>query len=247
MKWRRVLTLAVSVVSAGVLVASPFVYAAQSSSTNYAIDEAFFGTGGELNACSTAYCAKQAAGELTVGKATSTNYAMQAGFNTFRDPSLTFVVNGTSTDLGVLSTLTTARTTATFSVKSYLASGYVVQTASDPPSSLGLNAHSLNPLATPTASAAGQEQFGINLVENISPSFGSDPEQVPDGTFSFGEAAPGYNTSNLFKYIKGDTVALSNSSSGQTNYTVSYIYNIATQTPAGEYNFPHVLVATSTF
>ncbi len=227
---------------------SPLGYAAQSSSTNYSVDEVFFGAGGELNACSTAYCSKQAIGEMGVGRSTSTNYAMQSGFNTFRSPSLTFVVNGTTTDLGTLSTLSTARTTATFSVKSYLAGGYVVQTVSDPPSSTGLNAHTLANLTSPTTQQPGTEQFGINLVANNSPVlFGANPAQIPDSSFSFGTAASGYDTVNHFKYVKGDTVAQSTRSSGQTDYTISYIYNISSLTPSGQYNFGHVLVATSTF
>jgi hypothetical protein len=231
-----------------VLSASPLAYAAQSSSTNYLLDEVFFGTGGTLNACSTSYCAKQAAGEMGVGRSESTNYSSQSGFNTFRTPSLTFTVTGGSTDLGVLSTLSTSRTTATFSVKSYLAGGYVVQTVSDPPTSTSGSTHTLSNLTSPTAQAANQEQFGINLVANTTPPlFGADPAQIPDATFSFGQAAPGYNTQNLFKYVKGDTVALSTKSSGQTDYTISYIFNIGPLTPAGTYNFNHVLVATSTF
>jgi len=231
-----------------VLGASPLAYAAQSSSTNYSVDEVFFGTGGQLNSCSTLYCAKQAAGEMGVGRSTSTNYSAQSGFNTFRTPSLTFTVTGGSTDLGVLSTLSTSRTTATFSVKSYLAGGYVVQTVSDPPVATSNGTHTLNNLTSPTAQAANQEQFGINLVANTTPPlFGADPDQIPDSTFSFGQAATGYNTPNLFKYVKGDTVALSTKSSGQTNYTISYIFNIGPLTPAGTYNFGHVLVATSTF
>ncbi len=239
------LTLATAVLLA-VFITS-FVYASQSSSTNYAVDEAFFGAGGELNTCSTSYCSKQAAGEAGAGRSSSTNYAAQSGFNTFRAPSLTFIVNGGSTDLGTLSPLATTRTTATFSVKTYLASGYVVQTVSDPPSTAGTGSHQLAALAAPTAAVVGAEQFGINLVANTSPVYGADPVQVPDSSFGFGTAAAGYNTPNLFKYVKGDAIAQSARSSGETDYTVSYMYNVGGQTQAGEYVFTHVLVATATY
>lgn len=231
-----------------VMVFSPFVFAQQSSSSNYSVDEVFFGQGGELNACSASYCSKQAAGETGVGASSSTNYTSQAGFNTDRTPYLEFIVTGGSTDLGVLSVGSAATATATFSVKSYLAGGYVVQTASDPPTNTLPNRPMLNALSSPTASSPGTEQFGINLVANTSPTaFGSNPIQIPDNTFSFGAAASGYNTANLFKYVKGDTVAQSTKSSGETDYTVSYLFNISNITSAGQYVFDHVLVATSTF
>jgi hypothetical protein len=227
---------------------APVAHAQQSSSSNYQVNEVFFGTGGELNACSTNYCSKQAAGETGVGNTSSSNYQAQAGFNTDRTPYLEFMVSGSTTDLGVLTTANAKTATATFSVKTYLASGYVVQTASSPPTNTLPGNPVLNPLATPTASAAGTEQFGINLVANTSPTtFGANPIQVPDNTFSFGTVASGYNTPNLFKYVKGDTIAQSTKSSGETDYTISYLFNISNTTAAGEYQFYHDLVATATY
>lgn len=222
---------------------------AQSCSPSYQVNETFFGNGGELSACSTNYCSKQSAGETGVGNTASTNYQAQAGFNTDRVPSLTFIVNNTNADLGILTAGTTATTTAAFSVKTYLASGYVVITESDPPSN---GFHSLQPLSSPTASNSSQEQFGINLVANTTgcsapTNFGANPIQVPDSSFSFGTAASGYNTCGLFKYQKGDTIAQSTQSSGETDYTISYIYNTTSLTPSGAYVLNQVLVATSTF
>jgi hypothetical protein len=62
------------------------VFAQQSSSSSYQVNEVFFGTGGELNACSGSYCSKQSAGELTVGNTKGTAFQAQAGFNTDRIP-----------------------------------------------------------------------------------------------------------------------------------------------------------------
>ncbi len=237
-----------AILTAAVLVYCPFAAAQQSSSSHYSVDEVFFGSGGELNACSTNYCSKQSAGEMGSGRSASTNYTAQTGFNTDRAPFIAFNVTGGSTDLGVLSTGSTATATATFSVKTYLAGGYVVQTASDPPTNTLPNSPMLHNLTSATASSAGTEQFGMNLVANTSPTtFGANPIQVPDSSFSFGNAAAGYNTANLFKYVKNDTVASSTKSSGETDYTISYIFNISNVTAAGEYQFHHVLVATSTF
>lgn len=239
------------------LAVCPPIYAQQSSSSHYQVNEVFFGSGGELNACSTTYCAKQTAGEVAAGNTAGTAFRAQAGFNTGRDPYLAFSVSGGSIDLGTLSTAGTATTTATFAVKTYLASGYVVQFVSDPPTNNGSNHHQLNALSSPTASSVGSEQFGINLVQNkincddgihhAPANFGNNAVQMPDATFSFGTVVSGYDTCGLFKYVKGDTVASSTKSSGETDYTISFIYNISPLTDDGLYTFNGTLVATSTF
>jgi hypothetical protein len=85
-------------------------------------------------------------------------------------------------------------------------------------------------------------------VANTNPAnFGAGPVQVPSGAFSNGTVASGYNTANLYKYVKGDTIASSAASSGETDYTISYILSINSSTPAGQYTMNNVLVATSTF
>lgn len=224
----------------------------QSCSSSYGVSESFFGNGGELNSCSASYCTKQAAGETSVGNPASTNFQNHAGFNTNRNEYIEFKVNASSVDLGYLSVGSASTTQATFSVKAYLANGYVVKNASNPPSSGGASPHTLTNLTSPTASSPGTEQFGINLVNNTTGcgapvNFGADPVQVPSSSFSFGVAASGYNNCGQFKYSKGDTVASSPKSSGETDYTVSYLYNISNITPSGLYTFNHVLVATATY
>lgn len=224
-------------------------YAAQSSSTNYQVNEVFFGAGGALKDCSANYCAKESVGETTVGNPSSPNYQARAGFNSDRTPFLQFIVNGTNTDIGVLSTGATSTTTATFSVKNYLSNGYQVVTVSNPPKN---NAYGMHNLTTPAASSPGSEQFGINLVKNsgctgLPAVLGDNAAQVPDSSFSFGKPAAGYDTACKFKYVPGDSIAYSTSSSGETDYTISYIYNISNITPGGTYDFDDVLVATATF
>ncbi len=242
-------------VTALVLVINPLAYATpQSFSSNYSVDEVFFGAGGELNACGTAFCAKQSAGEIAAGNAAATAFRTQAGFNTDRQPYIAFSVAGSSTDLGTLSTAGTATSSGTFAIKTYLASGYVIRAASDPPTGNGLTPHLFNTPSSPTAAASPgtAEQFGINLVANTTgcgapANFGANPVQVPDSTFSFGTVASGYNTCGLFKYVKGDVVAQSTKSSGETDFTVSFIYNITSLTPDGEYVYNGDFVATSTY
>jgi hypothetical protein len=136
--YRRLL-LSLAVFGAFLLLAMPQVWAAcnpnqQSCSPSYGVNEVFFGTGGALcdpsnpstSEHSANYCAKTSVGELGVGNTASNSYQAQAGFNTNREPSLTFVVNPLSIDLGTLAAGSTATTTATFSVETYLARGYQV-------------------------------------------------------------------------------------------------------------------------
>lgn len=247
-KWQ--LGLLVSVMTGAVLSMAwgMVAYAQQSSSTNYSVNEVFFGAGGDLSDCSTNYCSKLSVGETGVGNTTSSNYQAQGGFNTDRTPYLQFIVSSGSVDLGYLSTSQTKTATATFSVKTYLAGGYVVKADGNPPASTVAPFPQLHTLSSPTASSTGTEQFGMNLVANTSPtSFGQNPTQVPDSTFSFGTVASGYATPNFYKYVKGDIIASSTKSTGETDYTISYIFNIGSATPSGLYAFHQDLVATSTF
>jgi hypothetical protein len=247
MKRQIVLGVVLSVV-ATLTGAVQTVSAQQSSSSNYQINEAFFGTGGELQACSGSFCAKQSAGELTVGNSKSGNYQIWGGFNTNREPSLVMIVETPSVDLGVLDIGTTRMGQAKFTVLSYLASGYVVQTWGGTPK---ITTHSLVPMGAGATSATGTEQFGINLVANSSPqSIGAAPQQDPDfptDPFGFGEVAASYGTANQYHYSDGEIIARSLQSSGTTRYTISYLANMSPVTPAGTYTMNHILVATSTF
>jgi len=214
-------------------------------SSNYRLDEAFIGPGGTIDSNSSGYNLRGSLGDLGVGESSSAGYNLLAGYTTDAAPTLIFRVNAVAIDLGILSAGQTKTGIATFSAGSYNAEGYVIQTVSEPPTSSG------NPLDSITVAASSQigtEQFGINLRANTSPvSFGADPAQIPDSSFSFGYAATGYNTPNQYQYNQGDVIARSDQSSGVTDFTLSYIANIANTTPSGLYSMEHYLVATSTF
>jgi hypothetical protein len=230
--------------------------AAQYSSPNYQLNEVFVGNGGELNLTSPNYSASGSVGSLGVGNSSSPSYQAQAGFNTFRSPYIALIVNNSSTNLGALSSGATSTSTASFSVKAYLANGYIVQTDSPAPSS---GSHILTPLSSPAAATPGLEQFGMNLVADTNPNtligVSANPVQQPDNTFSYGtvnpstcgSVTPGYDTANEYKYNNGDVIAASCLSSGETDYTISYIFDISNKTPAGAYHFNDVLVATATY
>jgi hypothetical protein len=223
---------------------------AQYSSTNYKSNEILFGSGGGLGS-STNYQAQQSLGNLGGGQSTSTNYRGSPGTVTPETPFLEFVVNTSSVSIGVVSTSAPSTGIATFYVKTYLANGYIVQTRSPGPVN---GSHTMNLLTTPTVSSTGSEQFGMNLVANNScpqsgmpGSLGASPVQVPSSSYSFGTAAANYNTACSFTYNNGDTVAQSTQSSGETDYTISYLFNISSVTPGGVYTMNQSLVATSTF
>jgi hypothetical protein len=83
-------------------------------------------------------------------------------------------------------------------------------------------------------------------------SFGANPLNVPDSSFADGEAATGYNTPNQYKYGQGDVIARSaatagNQAVGRTDFTISYIANISSITPAGTYVMVHDIVVSATY
>jgi len=95
---------------------------------------------------------------------------------------------------------------------------------------------------------AGTEQFGMNLVANTSPTtFGANPVQTPDSSFSSGAAASNYDTANNFRYVAGETIAYASESSGLTDYTISYIINAANTTAGGTYSGAQTLVCVGTY
>lgn len=212
------------------------------TSPHYMVNETQFGIGGSQHDCSTNYCAKTSAGDLTVGSGSSANYSAQFGFNTSSEPMLEVIVTGGNQDLGVLDNTHTGTATATIKVRNYLSNGYVLQIAG---AGLSQGTHTLTNLSTPSTSHQGAEQFGINLADNSSPDIGADPVQVPSSSFGFGTVASDYSSANLFKYTPDDIVAQSTKSSGETDYTMSMILNVSNVTPGGRYNgaFSAVVVA----
>lgn len=230
------------------VMALPGIVNAQYTSPNYEINEIFIGTGGELEACSASYCSAQILGGTAVGNTSSNSFRADGGFGTPGEPVLAVSVFNTVIDFGILNTSTTAAATANFNVKNYLSHGYVVRIYGDPPTNYtGPGTYSLTALNSPSIPQPGVEQFGVNLVANTSPGIGADPVQVPDNTFSYGAASAGYNTSNNFKYVDGDIFAESTISTGETDYTLSIIANIANSTRGGQYMTTLVVQAIATF
>jgi hypothetical protein len=247
-KWQY-LILALIFLVVGLFSISSKVFA-QYTSQNYQINQVFFGNGGSLQSSSNSYQAQVSIGELGVGNYKSNSYQIQAGFNTSDKPVLEVNVNGGTFVLGdingVLYSNVASTNSTTFTVENYLSHGYVVIITGNSPTD-GPGGHALNALATPTQSNPGTEQFGINLIQNISPAVGTNPQYLPNSTFSTGYAYGGYSTPNYFEYVPNTEIAYSNSSSGQTQYTLSVLENISNSTPAGVYTGSLSVVAVPTF
>jgi hypothetical protein len=196
-----------------------------STSPHYMVNETQFGSGSSLNDCSSHYCAKTSAGDTTVGSTSSAHFSALGGSNTSDVPLLEVIVDGGNQDMGVLDSSTTGTAVSTVKVRTYLTGGYSLHIAGSPPSQ---GTHTIPRLATLSTSQSGAEQFGINLADNTSPNIGAGVVQLPDSTTSFGQ-------SDLFMYDDGAQVAHSDKDSGETDYTLSMIFNISNTTPGGHY------------
>jgi len=228
------------------------VFAQQAESDNYGVDQAYFGSGGELEMSSNGYKASGGAGDSASGSVEGIQYSGQAGSPTSTDPLLEVIVEGGDTDHGVLDPKETVYGTAEITVRTYNGSGYLMQVAGLPPHQ---DVHTIPGLSTPSTSQRNVEQFGINLRANSVAmvangplvDFGANPEQIPDASFSYGMPAPDYDTPNLFKYVSNDTIAQSVTATGETKYTMSYILNLNDLTPAGRYQADLSVVVSAKF
>lgn len=233
-KRRPGLVIAVVVAAAAALVGGAGTASAtdSSSSAHYKVSETHIGSGSAQNDCSHSYCSKLSIGDLVVGDGSSTSYSAQFGSNTTAVPSLQVITITGTQNLGVLSTEKTATATAIIKVRNYLSGGYRMLITGNPPSQ---GTHQLATTQVATGSQPGVEQFGINLVANSNPGIGANPLQVPSTATSFGMPTSDYALADNFKYRSGDIVASSDTSSGETDYTLSMVVNIGDGTPEGHY------------
>ncbi|MEO5950606.1 MAG: hypothetical protein ABIQ04_04115 [Candidatus Saccharimonadales bacterium] len=225
---KQILTIAV------IVSGTPGIADAQTAtSNNYQVTETQFGASSSSQNCSTQYCAQASIGDAGAGSAASSGTSAVFGPITNSDPLLEVIVDPGVSNLGVLTTESTATKTTTVQVRNYLSDGYILQIVGTPPK---YGNHTLSTPSTPVRATPGTEQFAINAATNTTPHVGADPIQVPSNQTSFGIATTDYRTADLFKYVSGDIVARSSSASGQTSYTISMIVNISNSTPAGHYS-----------
>lgn len=217
-------------------------HASPIQSTNYKFDESSISSGSLIQSSSANFQASDATGDLVVGNTSSGNYQIETGSQTTNDPALSCSINSGDINFGSFTASAATVTSANFSVSNYTSYGYVVQIIGDTPSN---GSHTLPAMTTTDDSQSGVEQFGINLVANTIPtSIGSNPN---NGQFGFGTIAPNYATSNKYRYVSGETIAIGPKSSGLTSYTISYLVNVNSLTPGGQYSTNQTLVVTGTY
>lgn len=199
-------------------------------STNYKIwlDKVGSGAGGP-DVSTTNYKMLGNVLEHTADIASSGNYSEIPGFGPIDsgEPTVGFAVQDTSVDFGVLTPVTTATATHTFSAYTNSNAGYQIKVIGDSMNNANYTISGIG--STAASSSAGTEQFGINLKDNASPDIGAEP--------AGGNGAPTatYGTLDKFAFTNGDVIAEATSFSNQTNFTVSVILNIAEDSPAGYY------------
>lgn len=226
-----------------------YVMAQVPSSSNYSVPESGFSSGSEIDANSASYNARTSIGDLGIGQSESGSYIGFGGFITPDEEYVELTIPVTNIDMGVINPGTPGTGTATITARAYLNDRYVIISPRDPPSLP--SGEQIDPITSAAPFNSAIEQFGMNLVANTSPVVqGANPSRQPldNGTFAFGEAAPGYNTADNYQYNPGDIIARSVTRGyGETDYTISYILNVTPITPAGLYTMEQDLVITATF
>lgn len=236
-----------------IFVSYPISVMAQSTSSNYQVKESTFNSGGGIDSNSASYNARGSAGDLGNGEATSASYAAFGGSITPDQEYLEMNITSGSVDLGTISNTSTGIGVSTFYVRAYINGSYVVKSMNQP---LKNGSYTWAAKGTLGTSTQGTEEYGINMVANTSPTNGSfpagagaNPVLVPSATFANGQAATGYNTTNNYKYVAGDTIATSGSGRawGRTDYTMTIIANASPLTPGGAFTVDEDLVVVATY
>jgi len=149
---------------------------------------------------------------------------------------------GNNVDLGDMYPDTTSSTTSQMAAATNASNGFVI-TANGPTIEAGT--HIIPALAVPTVSAAGNNQFGINLVANTAPQIGSDIADNPTTPNAY--VMPSYDTPNQFMYNSGDIVAEATAVNLGTIFTVTYVINDAPNLTAGVYTTTITYICSGRF
>lgn len=220
------------------------LYAVPQASTNYKFNESSIGSGGLNNSASASYTGFDAIGNIGIGTSASTNFQVASGSITPFDPALSVSMNGTVNFATAFSAAAASTATTTFTVSNYTTYGYVAQIYGNTPSN-GTTSLVAMGTTTPAASAIGTSQFGINLAANTAPvSVGAN---LNNGQFGFGTVTSNYSTSNVYRYVSGETIAQATKNSGVTTYTITYVVNVPALTPGGIYTSNQTLIVTGTY
>jgi hypothetical protein len=144
------------------------------------------------------------------------------------------------TDMGSLNSKSTLTAQSQMAVGTNATGGFAI-TVNGTPMSAATNV--IDSPAVPVKSTPGKNQFGMNLVENIDPAIGKNPE----GQWANAIASPNYGTPDMYMYVPGDVVAYSPNVSLMKKFTVSYILNASPSLRAGVYTTTITFIASGRF
>ena len=147
--------------------------------------------------------------------------------------------SGFDLDMGTLSESVTATQTTQIAGSTNVSNGYTVYVLGY---TLTAGTNVIPAMSSAGASTIGNSQFGLNARANSTPSIGQEPA-------GSGSLAPtgAYALPNSFKYVNGDAIATSPTSTDFNTLTISYVANTSQSQPAGVYTTTLTYVATSTF
>ncbi len=107
-------------------------------------------------------------------------------------------------------------------------------------------------IAAPKTPSTGTSEFGMNLVSNGAVAGSANITASSNGNTLKGQPLTGYDTTNTYKFVSGDTVAnsanggIAGPSNGQV-YTVSYMVDVSGIQMAGTYTTTLTYICTPTF
>lgn len=227
---------------------APLVFA-RMTSENYIIWADVFNITGTESDTSENYILAYTLGEPIIYSVTSTSdtYGTKAGFREmYLDRSLTFSLSANALTLGILGSDVINYSSHTMSVTTNAEKGFTIAVSG---STLTKGSYTIPAIgAAASAVAAGNDAFGLNLVDNSNPDIGANPI----GTSPIGSVASRYSTANEFAYVSGDTVASSAVPINTTIYAASYVATISAATAglaaaAGNYSTTLTYTATGSF
>lgn len=144
------------------------------------------------------------------------------------------------TDMGIMDPNSTLFAQSEMAIGTNASQGFSITVNGIPPSA---GTHSIGGLSEPTASLAGTNQFGLNLVDNTYPDIGAEPEWDWDNAMP----APDYSLPDQFKFQSGDVVASAPNVSLMRKFTVSYILNSSEDVHPGIYTTTISYIASGRF
>jgi hypothetical protein len=143
-------------------------------------------------------------------------------------------------DMGLLNPTKTLSTTSQMVAGTNATGGFAITING---TTLEAGTHVIASPSTPTVSAPGNDQFGLNLRANSSPHTGLDPT----GQSLNAVVSADYDTSDKFMFKDGDVVASSPNVSLFRKFTTTYIVNSSDKLRAGVYTTTLTYICSGAF